>query len=269
MKKYLKLALFIAAIAALLTVCAFAEDGVNEADKTNHTYTATASGLTASADYVLLVVKNSAVTGTGSDAKISGLTADAILYIDQQKSDANGAVSFGSPDSTWQPKSFAGGTAFIAGKGLAAPKYLGTLASYGVTVTGDVSYLGTATKPVLTLSNGSITYTATVGDPVSGKAAFSLVGILDGTYTLKITKSGHKTFTETVTISGEDLDISGKTLYGGDVDGDNGITLSDLSAILTAYGKSGDGITNKALDIDEDNGITLTDLSVTLTNFGK
>ena len=31
-KKYLKLALFIAAIAALLTVCAFAEDGVNEAD---------------------------------------------------------------------------------------------------------------------------------------------------------------------------------------------------------------------------------------------
>lgn len=51
----------------------------------------------------------------------------------------------------------------------------------------------------------------------------------------------------------------------GDINNDNIVNISDLSILLTAYGKS----TNPAADINEDGQVGITDLSMLLSNFGK
>ena len=243
------------------TGCSFTYDTTNK----NFDLTYTSNTLVAGNQYVLLIVK-----GTPESYSVSSGT---IMYIDQTASGTSGDVSVSFAD--FMPRSLPDCVVLLGGAfaaGTASPVVLGTIIGHGSTVTGSVSYLGTVTRPVVKLTdttNASSIYTATVSTPSSGTASYTFDAIPDGTYTLSITKTGHKAYSGTVTINADNTEMAAVTLLGGDVDADGGVTLSDLSSILTGFGQSGAGITVAGNDIDEDGGITLTDLSTTLTNFGK
>ena len=55
----------------------------------------------------------------------------------------------------------------------------------------------------------------------------------------------------------------------GDINGDNKVDVSDLSLLLTNFGKPVSQTTNANTDINLDGTVSITDLSVLLTNFGK
>lgn len=266
------------ALPVLLVCTAFATDVVTEGiqtagrttanpgctvtyDAVTGKYTAsTTSGIKAGKEYVLLVVK---ADGNGNALPIND---ESVMYIDQKAADANGVSFDFIPRSTPDCVLKLGGE-FSEGT---SPVTLGTLVGKsGVTVSGSVSYLGSVTKPIIKLTSGSTEYMATVAEPVNETSTFTFDSVAIGDYTLSMTKKGHKALSMFVSVTNADITVEKSDLLGGDVDADGGVTLSDLSSVLTAFGKSGDAIINKGNDIDEDNGITLTDLSITLTNFGK
>ncbi len=55
----------------------------------------------------------------------------------------------------------------------------------------------------------------------------------------------------------------------GDINGDNTVNVTDLSILLSNYGKAASASTNPAADINANGDVNITDLSVLLSNFGK
>ena len=54
----------------------------------------------------------------------------------------------------------------------------------------------------------------------------------------------------------------------GDIDGDNTVDITDLSILLSNYGKDAGQTTNPHADINADGAVNIIDLSVLLSNFG-
>lgn len=270
MKKMIRLGLCMGLLSAALTCTALAADDeyTTNIDGTvtydGGSYSASYTGTQKDNQYVLLVVKG---TVDSEGAAHYSVTEDTIVYIDQQPATAAG-VSF----ENWIPMSTPDCVVLLGGEfgDGRSPKVLGTLIGKGTTIEvpkANVSYVGT-TAPTMTISNGSNQFNFTVGSDGSYTAS----GVPDGQYTFTIAKKSHLTFTTTITIENGVIvgGVPTVELLAGDVDGDDGITLSDLTEILRNYGKSGDEITAdiQSVDFDENGGITLTELSIVLSNYG-
>jgi hypothetical protein len=71
---------------------------------------------------------------------------------------------------------------------------------------------------------------------------------------------------QTIVVGGNPINFG--TIREGDVDGDNFVTLSDLSYLLLSYDKAvGDPGVNPNADLDNDGFITLSDISILLINY--
>ncbi|MEG2383580.1 MAG: hypothetical protein RSB39_08320, partial [Oscillospiraceae bacterium] len=168
-KKAIK-TLAIAAVLTTLLVCsAFAAAGTNtpewtsaEADCTltyvvaagttpAHYHVEYKTNLVEGNQYALLVVKKNA------DNSYT-VSENTIMYIDQMATSTGVSFDF-IPKSTPDCIVLLGGT---FANNVKSPIKLGELTGKGVQVTGSVSYLGTVTTPVVTLTAGTNTYTATV-----------------------------------------------------------------------------------------------------------
>lgn len=265
-KKLLRAVLCAAMLTLALTTAAFAAEGditkVNATDATrtvgetydSYTVSYTNADL-ADMQCVLLVV-----TGTydGTIANYS-IGESTIQYIDQTAADENGTVSF-----TYIPKSTPDSVVLMGAEGLSSPVLLATVESKGVTVTGSVDFLGSATKATVSLTDeaGNVFSTETAA------GAYEITSVPDGTYTLTITKKGHLPYSTTVTIDADNTTLGAVTLLGGDVDDDhNYINFSDLTVLIGAYDSSVTAAA--AADINEDALVNFTDLSVLLTNYDK
>ena len=265
-KKLLRAVLCAAMLTLALTTAAFAAEGditkVNATDATrtvgetydSYTVSYTDAGL-AGKQCVLLVV-----TGTydGTTANYS-IGESTIQYIDQTAADENGAVSF-----TYIPKSTPDSVVLMGAEGLSSPVLLATVESKGVTVTGNVDFLCSATKATVSLTDeaGNVFSTETAA------GAYEITSVPDGTYTLSITKKGHLPYSATVTIDADNTTLGDVTLLGGDVDDDSRyINANDLSALIASY--KDESAVNDAVNINEDASVNATDLSTLLANFKK
>ena len=59
---------------------------------------------------------------------------------------------------------------------------------------------------------------------------------------------------------------SGGTTKPRDVNGDGSVNITDISALLSAYGQTGSSL---AADLDKNGSVNIADLSIILTNYGK
>lgn len=92
--------------------------------------------------------------------------------------------------------------------------------------------------------------------------------ILEGKYTLVVTKLGYLSYKVTDIIINEDevIDIGEYTLIAGDINGDEEITIADLVAINDYYGI----IANiDGFDLNEDGTVNLLDRTILKKNYGK
>ena len=105
---------------------------------------------------------------------------------------------------------------------------------------------------------------------VTGNSAkYNLLNVAAGTYTLKVTKNGHKTYTATVTVSDGDvihnveLERIPSDVLLGDINGDGEVSAKDsniLKQALAGLLEFEEGsYEHKAADIDGDGMITAKD----------
>ena len=115
----------------------------------------------------------------------------------------------------------------------------------------------------------SATIAATAG---SGQESqdFQIAGVAAGTYTLKVTKPGHLSYTKTsVVVGAGPIDLGEITLIPGNANGDEIINSLDLSLLIAEYGRSGDRIRNENVDFNGDGIINSLDLSLLIAGYGR
>ena len=265
MKKWIRLGLCTAVLAAALACTALAADGAvygtgavsYDGAKCSVTYS---EGLTDGNQYVLLLV-------TDPDS----INDEGVMYIDQAAA-AGGQVSFaGFIPKDW-PTDGQTWTALLGGEFTdgASPKTIGTLTfGYGATISVpevDVSFAGSRTAPKLTLSNGADqTLTFTLGSDGN----YTVSGVTDGTYTLTVSKKSHLTYTREIVVSNAAVvgGISEIKLLAGDVNSDDYINSLDVSIVLQDYLKP--NMEDAASNINEDNSVNSLDISAVLGNYLK
>lgn len=130
-------------------------------------------------------------------------------------------------------------------------------------IIGTVTVLGDATKATAVAKAGD----AEVAGAVASDGKYT-IEVGQGTYTVVLGKAGYLYRTiEGVAVADQDVTLDTVKLLGGDfaIDGvaDGEITLSDLQAVLDAYGAQ-----SLTLDLNDDGNITLEDLQEVLDNFG-
>lgn len=279
MKKMIRFGLCLGLLSAALTCTALAAtDGYTtdmnggKVDYQDGKYSASYTGTIEGNQYVLLVVK-----GTPESYSVS---ADTIVYIDQKQATGT-SVSFENwiPMSTPDCVVLLGG---VFGEGVDSPVVLGTLESQGVTVSGSVNVSNAAKATTIELyKQGTTTnpvYTVTIPAASSGGSAnreFSLDGVVEGTYDLKITQEGHTSYWITeVPVGSDPLTLPNTvTLPCGDVNADGAINIDDLGVIISSsnYNKDSATAANKLTDLNGDGNINIDDLGVVLSskNYNK
>ncbi|MCL6474842.1 MAG: hypothetical protein K6U75_07300 [Firmicutes bacterium] len=97
---------------------------------------------------------------------------------------------------------------------------------------------------------------------------YSLVAPLDGVYDLSA-KGSHwlrQTLAGVSVFGAATADFS---LWNGDIDGDNEVTLFDFGALVAAFGSMpGDSNWSAEADLDGDDEVTLFDFGILVSNFG-
>lgn len=292
MRKMLRLGLCVGVLAAALTCSALAAEGVatdgwttanenctvtyNAASKN---YTASYTGAKAGNQYALLVVK-----GTVSESgELPPINDNTIMYIDQMPATADG-VSF-----TFIPKSTPDCVVLLGGvfedkdgEAVTSPVTLGTLKGQGTTVSGSVSVSNAAKAMTIELyQQGTTTnpvYTVTIPAASSGGSAkreFSLDGVAEGTYDLKVTQEGNTDYWITGVPVGSDPLTLPETITPpcGDINGDNTVNLDDLGVLISSgnYNKKSTDAQNSEADLNGDGGINIDDLGIILSskNYNK
>ena len=274
MRKMLRLGLCLSVLAAALTCSALAamddyttdKDGVVTYDEVSEKYTASYEKAKAGEQYALLVVK-------AKDGFYEPINDDNIMYIDQKAAEGT-TISFEFiPKSTPDCVVLLGGV-FSDGK---SPKTLGTLIGQGTTVSGSVSVSNAAKAMTIELyQQGTTTnpvYTVTIPAASSGGSAnrnFSLDGVAEDTYDLKVTQEGHTSYWLTGVPVGSDPLTLPETLVlpCGDVNGDGSINIDDLGILISSnnYNKDSTTAENKIADLNGDGSINIDDLGIILSS---
>ena len=277
MRKWLRLGLCLGVLTVALTCSALAattnyttdkQGTVNYSASTGSTgkYTATYDKVISGNQYALLVVK-----GTEADHPINENT---IMYIDQ-KAASGTTISFEFiPKSTPDCVVLLGGV--FNGK-VTSPVTLGTLIGKGVTVSGSASVSNAAKAMTIELyQQGTTTnpvYTVTIPAASSGGSAnrnFSLDGVAEDTYDLKVTQEGHTAYWLTGVPVGSDPLTLPETLVlpCGDVNGDGSINIDDLGILISSnnYNKDSTTAENKITDLNGDGSINIDDLGIILSS---
>ncbi len=256
MKKGLRMLLALGGLCLVLTGGAMAADyDGTVVDNGDGSYTASCSITQQGKQYAILVVKNLMPDW--------GFRAEDVLFIDQKAADENG-VSF-----TYIPKSYADCAVLLGGEFAdgVSPKMLGEVEGKGATIDipmGNIGYEG-VTPPTVALSGTSGDYS--FEDSENG---YTASGIMDGEYTLTISKTSHLPYTVTVTVQDGEIvgGIPQVELLAGDVDDDHRyINTGDISALLVDF-KREDAVGNPT-NVNEDGYVNISDLSIILSNFKK
>ena len=258
MKKWIRLGLCTAVLAAALACTALAAEGAvygtgavsYDGAKCSVTYS---EGLTNGNQYVLLLVTDP-----------NSINDEGVMYIDQAAA-AGGKVSFeGFIPKEW-PTDGQTWTALLGGEFTdgASPKTIGTLTfGEGVPVSGKVTLQGRASHAGATVALSGAdgaSFTAQTGTDGS----YTFASVAPGTYTKTITMPGYLSHT----ING--LEVNGpvtaetKDLLGGDIVSDGQVTILDLSKLLAEYGSA----SSPDSDINGDGQSTILDLSTLLGNY--
>lgn len=143
---------------------------------------------------------------------------------------------------------------------------LKTIAEVGYTVSGKVTSYATNSATSATelttielIADNETKYSTTVAG--TGAVDYSLEGVADGTYTVKVSKANHATREYTLTVSGGAVTQDLKIHLIGDIDGNGRITATDYVKILS-HAKGTASLEDYALkcaDIDGNGRITTTD----------
>lgn len=278
MRKWLRLGLCLGVLTVVLACSALAatpeytEDKEGNVSYLDGTYTATYDKAISGNQYALLVVK-------GKNGVADPINDSTLMYIDQKAAEGT-TISFDFiPKSTPDCVVLLGGV--FEGE-VSSPVTLGTLIGKGVTVSGSVS-VSNATKAttVELYGQGTTTnpvYTVTIPAASSGGSAkreFSLDGVAEGTYDLKVTQEGHTTYWLTGVPVGSDPLTLPETLAlpCGDINGDGSINIDDLGILISSnnYNKDSATAENKMTDLNGDGSINIDDLGIILSssNYNK
>ena len=259
MKKWIRLGLCTAVLAAALACTALAADGAvygtgavsYDGAKCSVTYS---EGLTDGNQYVLLLV-------TDPDS----INDEGVMYIDQAAA-AGGQVSFaGFIPKDW-PTDGQTWTALLGGEFTdgASPKTIGTLTfGEGVPVSGKVSLQGRSSHAGATVALSSAdgaSFTAQTGTDGS----YTFASVAPGTYTMTITMPGYLSHTINSLAVNEPVTVAAKELLGGDISADGQVTIDDLNMLVRVYGEEAGG---NAADINGNNQVEVSDLSLVLWNY--
>lgn len=260
MKKWIRLGLCTAVLAAALACTALAAEGAvygtgavsYDGAKCSVTYS---EGLTDGNQYVLLLVTDP-----------NSINDEGVMYIDQAAA-ADGKVSFAGFIPREWPTDGQTWTALLGGEftDSTSPKTIGTLTfGEGVPVSGKVSLQGRSNHAGATVALSSAdgaSFTAQTGTDGS----YTFASVAPGTYTMTITMPGYLSHT----ING--LEVNGpvtvevKDLLGGDINDNTQVEFNDLSALLNVYLDTVDS--NE--DLNGNTQVEFSDLSILLSNYLK
>lgn len=138
----------------------------------------------------------------------------------------------------------------------------------GSTVSGSLTAFGDENAETLIILTKQGESTPSYAVSVTGNSTnYSISGVASGTYTMTVTKEGHKTFTETVTVAGTDI-VKNITLEkegsasgsAGDVNGDGSIDASDLVRLKKYLAGQGVEINKTGADCNGDGSVDASDL---------
>ena len=265
MKKWIRLGLCTAVLAAALACTALAADEADGAvygtgavsydgAKCSVTYS---EGLTDGNQYVLLLVTNP-----------QRINDEGVMYIDQAAA-AGGQVSFeGFIPREW-PGDGQTWTALLGGEfeDDISPKTIGTLTfGEGVPVSGTVELEKRTNQAGATVVlTGESSFSATTGD----SGAYSFSSVAPGTYTMTITMPGYLSHTiNGLNVNGP-ITVSSKTLYAGNINANGEINIYDLNGLLGEYNRVSSEITNPTTDLNDTGEVNIYDLTILLANYNR
>ena len=201
----------------------------------------------------------------------SSLNVNSVMYIDQSFVNSDGTYSF----TNYKPKVDITNTStkydvFVSFSGVAARVSAGQMKMYVIPtkkISGTVTNLGKNTATVTLSQSGVTKYTATVNS-ITG--AYSIDAV-PGTY--KVVVSKQYFLSETINSFVLNADKTENFfLYAGDVNSDGIINMTDLTALISAFGKStGESGYNAACDVDNNGVVNLSDIGYIIQTgvFGK
>ena len=239
------------------------------------------SGLANSgSDFTLLAVTKSALVD-GDLPDSSALNESNVVYIDQQKVEANGGGSctFVIADE-FKSEPF---RVFIGAP--AAEKVFVDVdagAALGVSLSGAIKSFNPKNPVTVRLMAGSVVKFESVISAANGtgqvEQSFSIDGVAPGTYTLVVSKAGHLKYTVNNIVVGNqnanfmsllNAQSSTVSLVCGDINGDGQIDVRDLSVIIDNFGRNSATVSNPLADQNGDGQVDVRDLSPIIDGFGK
>lgn len=263
MKKMMSFILAVA-MSAAVAVPVFAENPTTTKDGDSNSWTTSGQNEAYAGKMMTMIAYAPAENGS--------ITVDSIQYIDQTTADENGAYSF----SNYIPKDLptkGSYTVKVGSEALDEAISAGAIEKIEIT---DVAVAGTITTQSenanATISFYSGNSEAPVKTAETTKGAFNL-SIAPGTYDVVISRPGYLKHTIKNVVVGDALTLADVKLLPGDVDSNGVVNITDIGAIVDAFGaeKTGDGTGkyNVAYDFDVSNVININDLGVTVNNFGR
>ncbi len=115
---------------------------------------------------------------------------------------------------------------------------------------------------------GPYVFTATVASGAYSWTKTSVGnGVAKGNYTATVTRRGYLNATKSITVGTSDLTLTTPTLLGGDVNGDQSVSESDLTAVGGAFGTTITADTGP--DINGDGYVNILDLVLVGSNYGS
>ncbi len=259
MKKLISFVLA-AAMSAMVAVPAFAVDAETKKDDGANTWTTSGQNAAYAGKMMTMVAY-----APGTDGAI---TVDSIQYIDQTTADQNGAYEFKS----YIPKNLPTESAYpvkVGGETLDAAISAGEIEKIEITevpITGTITTQSDAANATISFCTPGTTEVVVSADTTKG--AFE-ANVAPGTYDVVISRPGYLKYTITNVEVTETLALNTVAMKAGDVDKDNNVTVSDVSAVVAGYGLSSaeDGY-KIDIDFDADNNITVSDVSAVVANYG-